>query len=207
MKYNETKLTFDDFVNIIKENTGLDMDGGHLFANLSDVCDGVETLNTGFEGHPSFYYYPDLGGKKYVLEENEAYDGSVVYEISEVDEENEYPCQIILRDTVGQWDGDANENIALYGISANPCEADENSTAVKVWTEFYFPSQTPLANNALDRYVRGNEVNRQDASNEAYEAHEFATYQEARDWIDQQEDNTYVLANGELDRPKYTITD
>ena len=200
MKYTETKLSYGDFITLLKSHT----DFSEGYDSVGEFADRSETLDTGMQDHPTFYYFPDLAGKKYVLEENEGNGGSVVYEVTEVDEENEYPCQIILRDTVGAWDGDAHENMALYGISVKPYEADESDIDVKVWIEFYYSDST--CNAPLDRYVRNNDVNQEDLSSEAYEAHEFDTYADAQAWIDKQEKNTYHLNHGEMDRPKYAIT-
>lgn len=203
MKYSETKLAFSEFLNMLAQHTEFDKDDEcHLHANLQSASD--ESLNSGVEGYPSFYYFSNVGGKKYVLEENEDNGGSVVYEVPQVDEENEYPCEIILRDTVGMWDGDAYENLALYDISVKPTESDESDTDVKIWIEFYY-SPTTL-NAPLDRYARNNDVNTEDSSFEAYEAHEFDTYADAKAWIDKQESGRYYLSHGETDRPKYTIT-
>lgn len=200
MKYTETKLSYGDFITLLKSHT----DFSEGYDSVDEFADRSETLDTGMQGYPTFYYFPDLAGKKYVLEENEGNGGSVVYEVTEFDEENEYPCQIILRDTVGAWDGDAHENMALYGISVKPYEADESDIDVKVWIEFYYSDLTCGA--ALDRYVRNNDINQEDSSSDAYEAHEFDTYADAQAWIDKQENSTYYLSNGEVDRPKYIIT-
>ncbi|WP_296210764.1 hypothetical protein [Psychrobacter sp. UBA3480] len=200
MKYIETKLSYDEFITLLKSHT----DYSEGYDSVGEFADRSETLDAGMEDYPTFYYFPDLAGKKYVLEENEGNGGSVVYEVIECDEESEYPCQIILRDTVGAWDGDANENIALYEISVKPYEADEFDTDVRVWIEFYYSDSTNGA--PLDRYVKNNDINKEDSSFEAYKAHEFDTYADAQAWIDKQENSAYYLSNGEVDRPKYIIT-
>lgn len=200
MKYIETKLSYDEFITLLKSHT----DYSEGYDSVGEFADRSEELDTGIEGQPTFYYFPDLAGKKYVLEEDERGGGSAIYEVTEIDEENEHPCQIILRDTVGAWDGDANENMALYGIRIKPYEADESDTAVKIWIEFYYSDSTCGA--PLDRYVRNNDINQEDSSFEDHKAHEFDTYADAQAWIDKQENNTYYLSHGEVDRPKYTIT-
>lgn len=203
MKYIETKLSFAELLGLLAKHTDFDKDDeSYVYANLHSSAD--ETLNSGLEGYPSFYYFSDIGGKKYVLEENEGNGGSLVYEVSEVDDSSEYPCEIVLRDTVGQWDGDANQNLALYAISVHPYKADTADTGVKIWIEFYYSGSTNGA--PLDRYVRSNEVSRDDNSFEAHDTHEFETYADAQAWVDEAQSGTYYLNHGEVDRPKYTIT-
>lgn len=204
MKYNETKLTFDDLIKLLTKHTEFVDDEERAGGLWIDYADTRDRADCEIEGYPVFLYFDNLDGKKYVLEENEANDCSVVYEVTEIDEGNEWACNTILRETISMWDGDAYENLALYNISANPVEASEGDVDVRIWVEFNYSYST--INKPLDRYVRNIDFDiKRRMEPDAYEAHEFSTYQDADAWINKQVDNSYTLSHGEMDRPDYII--
>lgn len=196
MKYNEANLTYPAFIKMLKdENESFDDSNESL--SLQDISDSA--LSTGFPDNPSFYYFSNVDGQQYVLEENESLNCSLVYKVSDIDADTS-PCEYILRATVGSWDGDTAENLVIYGLDPKMPNADENDVDVRVWVSFIYSSTT---NNApLDRYVRGVDV---DQESDDYDAYEFATYKDAQEWIAKQESGKYILSYGEMGRPTYNI--
>lgn len=195
MKYNETKLTYADFIEMLKSQYN-DFDSDSESSSLREISSAC--LTTDFENFPAFYYFDDIDGKQYVLEENENHNSSLIYEVSDVGADTA-PCEYILRETVGSWDGDYAENLVIYGLDPQIPNADESETNVKVWVSFDYSSTLGAP---LDRYVRGVDVNEE---SDDYDAYEFATYKDAQEWINKQESERYVLAHNEIDRPDYKI--
>lgn len=189
--YTETNLTLKEFADEVVDAKGLDIDSEdrQFIAEVMDAAD--ERLTTTFDDYPCFYYFKDIAGKSYVCEENGSC--SIVCEVTELDDGINNVCRDYLESTVYQWDGDSNEILAIYRLPAQLTPANPTDEQVRVWVEYEYSLSS--ANAPLDSYLK----------DENYEQQVFATYQEAQDWINEQYSKDYVLANGEMGRPTYTV--
>lgn len=113
MQYIKTNLSYDDFTLLI-EAAVFDSLNKHTgdTQQLSRLCDSE--LISEFCGYPDFYYFGNLDGKAYVLEENESEDSTVIYEVAEVEDANGI-CEHILRDTLSERKN-KNNYLAQYNL-------------------------------------------------------------------------------------------
>ena len=101
MKYTKTNLSYNGFVLLIAESL-LGSSGESVCDTLKlpELCDGKLTSDAC--GYPDFYYFSDLDGAAYVLEENESEDATVVYKLEKEGGDTNSACEYILRDTLAE---------------------------------------------------------------------------------------------------------
>lgn len=114
MKYTKTSLNYNDFALLIEESL-LGSSGEYVcdIQQLIELCDA--SLTTDSCGYPNFYYFSELDGRDYVLEENEIEDATVIYELEEADTTNSI-CEYILRDTLAERKNDGSNYLAHYDL-------------------------------------------------------------------------------------------
>ena len=89
------------------------------------------------------------------------------------------------------------EHLASWGFDGTPDEVtDETATDVRIWCEPNYYAGTLGA--PIGHYVCDEDTYDRDAF-------VFATYADAQEWIDAEEDGIYCTAHGEAGRPTYTI--
>jgi len=90
-------------------------------------------------------------------------------------------------------DLDLPRHLASWGFDGTPDTAPDDATNVRVWIEPCYYAGTIGA--PIGHYAR----------DDSYNDLVFATVADAQEWIDTAESGVYVLSNGEVSRPDYTI--
>lgn len=128
-----------------------------------------------------------------------ALEGCTVFvESGENDGLHIYPVNTSIHTMLLDWDfGDLEtcEFMAEWGFDATPDEASETATDVRIWCEPNYYAGTFGA--PVGHFVTDGE--------KWDDARVFATYAEAQEWIDAEEDGAYHTSHGEAGRPAYTI--
>lgn len=189
-KFTETTLTIDD----IKQSIAAKLD-----CEVTDINDlelkenAQDVLDTEFEGYPAILYFRDIKGQAIILELADArYGSNVITGVAEV-ADDESVAESYLRDTIGYWDGDDKENLALYDLSP-VFDAPINNDAknVRIWVTRHYHSKLGAP---MDGYLKDT----------AGEQQTFDTVDDATAWIAKQESTSYVLDHNEYSPPTYTV--
>ena len=191
MNISKTTLTKTDLVDLLIEYKNIKSD------NVKDlVVASDENIISGHVYYPNYYFFKNINGKHYVLEDAYAYTSgqAVVYEVTlERDDEGKEVCKEVFPRTVGNWDIDSYEAHALYRIPIDIIQASNDATDVKVWIKYQCRKDDKDA--PRDHYI-------EDGTGAAQI---FPSVSEAEKWIAENKLIRSHLANNELGLPIYTV--
>lgn len=191
MKISKTALTKTDIIDLLIEYKNIESD------KVSDlVAAANSTIKSGFAYYPSYYFFKDIAGKHYVLEDAYSYSNeqTAVYEIVlDRDDNDKDVLRAVFSKTSESWSEDVNEAHSLYRLPNEVKHASDDAEGVKVWIKYQCHKDD--SNAPLDSY----------AKNTDGEKEVFATIGDAKKWIEAAQKARCHLAGNEIAAPIYTI--